>query len=585
MAEENRKKKSPGEFETVPPPERTTAILRLDLLRKYQLAWLPGDLLAGVVICAVTIPAALAYGQLAGLQPINGLYAALLGLAVYAFFGTSRQLIINPEAAVAILVASSVAAVAGGGDPARFMTLAMMEAIMVGILLTIGGIFRLGFIADFIPKSVVLGFINGIALIIIMAQIGKIGGIELTQTEFFPRVWEFYTKLHMVQQLPLAIGGACLLGLLIFSLVPIVPEAVVVVVLATLAVQWLLPGARGVSLVGLIPAGLPWLEVPSISFADVMALVPVAVGLTLVVYMDTTITGRFFAMRGGYRLDHNQEMIALGLANIGTGLFQGFTVGASHSRTAINDVYGGKSQLAGLIATGLLTLFLWRYTHILQNLPEVALAAIIMMAGIRLFDLKEVIRTWRTRPASAYFSLATTVTVLVAGLMIGILVAVVFAIVLSLHRLARPHEIITRPPVAPGVLVYRFGAPLFFFNANHFASRVRELIDSARPQVTFLLINAEAIVDMDINAVEMLEELFGELKSRGIVLGICEAKGHFQRVLKSTRLTGQEGFKRYCTVAEAVRELRRKNELSQEPPREEVIPSPGNAPAVTSPQE
>jgi sulfate permease, SulP family len=580
MAEENHKKKSPGELEAAPPAGSTTAILRLDLLRSYKLSWLPGDLLAGVVVFAVTIPAALAYGRLAGLHAVNGLYASLLAMGVYAFFGTSRQLIIDAEAAVAILVATSVAAVASGGDPARFAALAALQALMVGVIQLVGGVLRVGFFSDFIPKSVVIGFLNGMALIIIMAQVDKIWGIELTQHDFIPRVWEFYTKINQAHQLTLAIGGGCLLGLIIFSFVPIIPEAVVVVVLATVVVVWGNLGADGVSLVGTIPPGLPKLELPPIDFADILNLLPIATGVALVSYVDTTITGRAFALRGGYRLDNNQEMIALGLANIGTGLFHGFTVGSSHSRTAINEMYGGKSQLAGLIAASLLALFLVRYTYLLQNVPIVALAAIIMMAGFRLFNLKEVIRSWRTRPASAYFNLATTAAVLIAGIMIGILVAVVFAIVLALHRLARPHETITRPPAAPDVLIYRFGAPLFFFNANHFASRVRELIESARPQVTFLLINAEAIVDMDVNAVDMLEELFGDLKSRGIVLGICEAKGHFQKVLNSTKLTGQEGFNQYCTVAEAVRELRKKHELSKALPKEEGVTPPETPPGV-----
>ena len=210
----------------------------------------------------------------------------------------------------------------------------------------------------------------------------------------------------------------------------------------------------------------------------------------------------------------------------------------------------------------------------MQNVPEVALAAIIMMAGIRLFTLKELLRTWRTRPASALYSVATTAAVLIAGLMIGILVAVVFAIILVLHRLARPHEIITRPPAVPGLLIYRFAGPLFFFNAPYFASRVRELVDTARPQVTFFLINAEAIVDMDINAAEMLEELYNDLRNRGIVLGVSGARGHFRKVLDNTGLPGREGFNLYCTLAEAVRELRQEKELSQKQPKEEVTAPP-----------
>jgi SulP family sulfate permease len=178
------------------------------------------------------------------------------------------------------------------------------------------------------------------------------------------------------------------------------------------------------------------------------------------------------------------------------------------------------------------------------------------MAGFSLLNFRDVFKTWRTRPASAYFSMATTAAVLIAGLMIGILVAVVFAIILVLHRLARPHEIVTRPPVVPGLMIYRFAGPLFFFNAAYFASRVRELIDSARPQVTFFLINAEAIVDMDINAVEVLEEVYNDFRSRGITLGICEAKGHFRKVLSSTDFSSREGFTFYCTMAEAMRKLR-----------------------------
>ena len=537
-------------------------MLKLDLLRTYKLAWLPGDLLSGLVIFAITIPAALAYGQLAGLHAVNGLYASLLAMGLYAFFGTSRQLILDAEAAVAIIVASSVATVAAGADPARFAALAGLEAIMVGVLLVVGGLLRLGFIADFIPNSVVIGFLNGMALIIIMAQAGKISGIELTQSDFFPRVWEFYTKIHQTHQLNMAIGVGCLLGLAIFYFVPIVPEAVVVV-LATVTVVWWNLGAGGVSLVGLVPAGLPKLAVPPVSFSDIMGLLPVAAGVALVAYVDTTITGRAFAMRGGYRLDHNQEMIALGLANAGTGFFHGFAVGSSHSRTAVNEMYGGRSQFAGLIATGLLAVFLLHFTQILQNVPVAALAAIIIAAGIRLINIRQVVRIFQTRPASGVVSLATTIAVLVAGLMTGILVAVAFAIILVLYRLARPHEIIFRPKVpGSGLLVYRFAGPLFFFNAAYFTNRVQEIVETADAPITLFLINAEAIVDMDENAVEMLEQLHHYLRMRNIILGICEVKGHFRRVLLGTRLTTRAGFNLYPNVASVV------GELTKGPPKE-----------------
>ncbi len=536
-------------------PQSTTAMLRLDLLRTYKLAWLPNDLIAGLVIFAITIPTSLAYGQLAGLQGVNGLYASLIALAVYALFGTSRQLIIGAEAPMAILVASSLATLAAG-DPVRFATLAMVEALMVGACLLIAGVVRVGFIADFIPKSVVIGFLNGMALIIILAQVGNISGIELTKSEFFPRLWEFYLNIHAANRLTLTVGGVSLLGLFLLRFIPKIPEAVVVVVIATVAVGWWHLADRGIKLVGLIPAGLPHPALPQIGLTDILTLLPTVMGVALVCFIDSTITGRSFAMKGGYRLDHNQELIALGLANMGTGLGQGFTVSASHSRTAVNDMYRSHSQFAGLVAAGLLAVFLLRFTDILKSVPMAALAAIIVAAGIKLINLREVIRIFRTRLASGIVSLTATFAVLLTGLITGILVSVAFAIILVLHRLARPHETIFRPKVpGSGLLVYRFAGPLFFFNAAYFANRVQEIVETAEPPINFLLINAEAIVDMDINAVEMLEELHNYLRRRNIVLGICSIRGHFQKVLMNTRLTRRTGFNIYHSIGAVIQEL------------------------------
>ena len=536
--------------------ERSTPILRLDLLRAYKAEWFLGDLTAGLVIFLTTIPAALAYGHLAGLQPINGLYASLLALAVYAFFGTSRQLIINPEAAVAILVATSVASVYSGGDPVRFATLAMLQAIMIGVMQVCAGVGRLGFVADFIPKSVVSGFINGVALVIILAQAGRFLGIELKNEAFIPRVVELASRAHEANLLTLYIGLACLLGMLIMRpLLRRVPEAVVMVVIATLVVTHWDLGAQGVNLVGLVPAGLPHPVMPKVGFSDILAMWPVAAGVALVSYLDTTMTGRAFAMRGRYRLEPNQELIALGVANLGTGLFQGFAVGSSHSRTALNEMSGGRSQFAGLLAAIFLGVFLIYFTGILQNVPTVALAAIIILAGIHLLRPREVIGMFRIRPATAYMSLVTTAAVLIAGIMAGILVSVAMAIILVLHRLARPFETIIRDPEMPGLLVYRFAGPLYFFNAAYFANRVQDLIDSSDPAVTVFMISAEAIVDMDGDAAENLGELHDSLKSQGIILGVYDAKGDFRKVLMGTRLTTRIGFNLYASLAEALVEL------------------------------
>jgi high affinity sulfate transporter 1 len=540
--------------------DETTAMLRLDLLGTYKLSWLPGDLLSGAIIFLVTIPAAMAYSQMAGLQPVTGLYASLLAMAIYALLGTSRQLIIDAEATMAILVVSSLGAVAAGNDPARWLALATIEAIIIGAIQLTAGVARVGFIADFIPKSVILGFLNGMALIIIVSQLGRISGINLTQSEFFPRIWELYNKIHLFHQTTLIIGGASLAGLFLFHFVPIIPEAVLVVVLATVAVISGDLGSRGVSLVGSVPAGLPHLVIPQVGFNDILALIPFAAGMALVSYFDVITTGRAFAVKGNYRIDPNQDMIALGVANIGAGLFQGFALGCSQSRTVVNDIYGGKTQFAGLVAAGLLGLFLLQFTYILKDVPITALSAIIIAAAFSLLDLGETVKILRTRPASGLVSLVTTLLVIITGLMTGILVSVAFAIILVMHRLARPHEIITRPPSMPNFLIYRFAGPLFFFNAAYFAHRVKEVIEEATSKgpVTLFLINAEAIVDMDINAAEMLDELYQFFRSRNIVMGICQAKGHFRKVLLSTRLVKREGIILYPTIAAVFQELTKK---------------------------
>jgi sulfate permease, SulP family len=537
--------------------ERTTAIFpSLDLLRNYRREWLFGDLTAGLLIFATTIPAALAYGELAGLKHINGLYASLLAMGVYAFVGTSRQLIIDAEAAVAILVATSVASVYSGGDPVRFAAFAFLQAIMVGVMQALAGVCRVGFVADFIPKSVVAGFINGMALTIILAQVGKLTGIELKTAAFFPRIWELISRIHEAHHLTFYVGGACLLGMLILRLLPRwFPEAVVVVVLATLAaMRWDL-GSQGVHLVGIVPAGLPHPMLPNVGLQDILTMFPVALGVALVSYLDTTITGRAFATRGGYHLDPNQELIALGLTNIGCGFFQGFTIGSSHSRTAINEMSGGRSQFAGLLAAILLGVFLLYFTSLVNNVPVVALSAIIILAGLRLLQPRELLAILRTRRASGYISMITTLSVLLAGLMMGVLVSVALAIILVLHRLARPHETIIMTPKLPGLLIYRFAGPLYFFNAAYFAHRVQKVIESATEPVTTFLINAEAIVDMDFDAVETLIELDSTLKRQGIFTGICEVKGHFKKLLMDTRLPRRVNFVIYPSVAEAVKEL------------------------------
>ena len=538
----------------------------LEVIRKYQVKWLPGDLTSGLVICAVTIPSALAYGEMAGVHRVNGLYASLIAMLVYGLLGSSRRLIIGAEAAVAILVASSLSSIVpGGGDAARHLGLVLIQAMMVGSILIAAGFARIGFIADFFPETVVVGFISGVGLIIIFSQLGTLFGLELKQADFFPRLVEFFSHLNRANGLTFGVGLICLASLLFsHGLFPKAPEPVFMVIIVTLAVSFFGLEAMGIKGVGEVPAGLPKLGLPQLSFADAVMVLPTSVGVAFISYADIIITGRAFTQKGTYELNADQELFALGLANFANGLTQGFTVGASHSRTAVNDLYNGKTQLAGILAAVFLGLFLLFLTGLLRKVPVVALSAIVVAAGLRLLRPRETYEIWRKHRLSGYVTMATALAVLLLGIMTGILISVGLAIIIILRQLSRPHEDIRRPPEVPGLMIYRFGAPLLYFNVPYFAARVQAAIDSADPPVKNFLVNAEAMIEIDWQSIDALRKLHSSLKRQGINLGFFEVKGHSRKILKDSRLNTREGFDVYRSVAEAVHQLKGEKEEKKE---------------------
>ena len=495
---------------------------------------------------------------MAGLHRVNGLYASLIAMLIYGVFGSSRRLIIGAEAAVAILVASSLSGIVpGGGDPGRYAALVFLQAMVVGGFLLAAGFARIGFIADFFPETVVVGFINGVGLIIIFSQLGNLFGIQLKQADFFPRLVEFFSNIEKANALTFGIGIACLASLL-FShrFFPKAPEPVFMVVIATLVVSFFGLESMGIKGIGEVRAGLPKLAFPHISFADAVMVLPTSVGVAFISYADIIVTGRAFARKGIYEVDPDRELFALGFANFANGLTQGFTVGASHSRTAVCDLYNGQTQLAGVLGAVLLGCFLLFFTGLIKHVPVVALSAIVVAAGINLLRPKEFLRIFRKHRTTGHVTIATTLSVLLLGIMTGILISVGLAIIIMMRKLSRPHETATRHPEIPGLMIYRFGAPLFFFNAPYFAARVHAVIDSADPPVTFFLVNAEAMIEIDSEAVDTVRKLHDSLKRQDITLGFCEVKGHFREVLKGTRLTTREGFNVYRSVAAAVRQLK-----------------------------
>ena len=357
------------------------------------------DLLAGVSVCVVMIPSVIAYAGLMGLPPQHGLYAALVPLLVYPFFGSSRQVIVGPDIAISLLIASAIAPLAAG-DPARAAVLAATVAVLSGLLLLLGARAKIGAIADFLSKPVLVGYMTGAALILVASQLDKLFGIRLEHNDFFPRLAELAGKLHQAHGPTLLFGLGLLAVIVVLRRVaPKIPPALVVVVAAIAASLALRLEGRGVAVVGAFPRGLPGFALPAADWRDIHTLLPAAIGIALLTYTEGILLARAFAAKNGYEVNPNQELTALGLADVFTGLFQGFSVTGSQARTTINDSAGGKTQLASLVAAATLILFLLFLTPLIARLPVVALAALLIYGGFTLVEFDVMVRIYRFYPA------------------------------------------------------------------------------------------------------------------------------------------------------------------------------------------
>jgi len=533
----------------------------IGLVRTYNRNWLKADLVAGVTVFAILVPSCLAYGELAGFEPVIGLYAALVAMIAYALFGSSRQLIVGPDATIAILIALIVAPLALG-DSARYAALAAALTILIGLTCLIGGYFKLGFVADFLSKPILTGYITATALIVIVSQLGKIFGIEIVSDDFFAQILELITKLDQTHMLTLALGLVTILGLILLKrFVPRVPGPLVAVVVAIIVSSLFNVADLGVSVVGQIPGGLPSLQIPQVGPADLRTLLPAALALSVLIFADELLVARVFAKKNHYALDPNQELTALGAANVSCGFFESFAVGASSSRTVVNDDMRGKSQMVGLVAAGLVIVFLLYLTSLLQNLPKVVLGAIIVVAAISLIDVQEFRSLNLIRHSEFYLSLLTLLGVLIIGIVVGIAVAIAFSLAEFLLRIYRPHTSVLGTgegvdgyhviapggynQVLPGLIVYGFNAPLFFANAPYLLDQVRDLISTAVPPVRCLLLDTEAIPDIDTTAADTLRELHQELQEKSIVLTIARANKPLRETMRLTGLENLIGAKNF----------------------------------------
>jgi sulfate permease, SulP family len=543
----------------------------LALFRGVSPALLSTEFVVAVTVLAVLVPSAMAYGDLAGVTPVAGLYVALGAMVMYALFGTSKLLIMGPEATTAIMTAAAVAPLAGG-DPARYAALAAMTAILVGILAILGGVVKLGFITDFLSKPILVGYIFGTTLIVIGSQLGKMFGIKLESDQFFRQVLELISRLDETHRLTFVIGVLCMAALLIMRRVNRkLPGALIVVVLTIIASVVFDFAAKGVAVVGAVPAGLPKLTIPNVNIQDIFSLLPGALALTILIYADEVLTARVFAVKHGQKINANQEFIAIGMANIGAGMLTGFPGATSGSRTVVSDQMGGKSQWVGLIAAALTIIFLLFLTPLLAPLPTVALGAIIIVASLGLLDVASFRFLRKVRRAEFWLAMVTLFGVLVLGILSGILMAVVLSLVNVIYHISRPHDALlddldasggtiyrgvtdkTTTMTEPGLIVYRFDAPLVFANAAFFTERLEGLVGNAGLGLKCVILDAEAISDFDSTAAEALENLDADLEKRGVELWIARANKPLLDLLYATSLTTRIGEEHiYPSVRAAV---------------------------------
>lgn len=549
----------------------------LETLSRYQRSWLPNDLASGLSVAAIALPVGIAYSALAGVPPVVGMYSAIFPLLAYAIFGSSRQLMTGPDAATCIMVAASLGALAAG-DSDRYLALLTVLTLMTGVLYVVAGIARLGFIANFLSQPILAGYLNGIALIIIVGQLPKLFGYADEATGFFPKLLELADNLDKAH-IPTAILGAAMLVLLVLlrTLLPRVPGALVVVVAGIVTVWALTLENHGVAVLGEVPAGLPVLHFALLDADTYKHLFRDAAGIMLISFTSGVLTSKSFARRNGYDIDANQELIGFGACNIASGLAQGFPVTGADSRTAVNSAMGGKSQLAGIVAAGAMLIVLFFLTAPLALVPHAALAAVIVVSAVGLFDWASLRNLYRQSGRELLLSLITTLGALVLGVLPGVLLAVGLALVWLLYSGSRPHdEILGRMPgvkgfhsirdypeaaTIPGLLLYRFDADLVFYNADYFKQRVHEAIAAAKTPIEWVVVDASPINIIDVTAIQKIDELRAELNAQGIVLAHARAKHNlarfFRRAWAKKRLDTEMG-QSFPTIKAAVQAFRRR---------------------------
>jgi high affinity sulfate transporter 1 len=548
----------------------------LQVISSYRRQWLLKDVIAGVVLTTLLVPQGMAYAELAGLPPITGLYTSILCLLGYAAFGPSRILVLGPDSSLGPMIAATILPLmAAKGDAKRAVALASILAIMVAAIMILAAVAKLGFIADLISKPTMIGYMNGLALTILIGQLPKLFGFKVEADGLIGEITGFVKGLANGEAVPAAaaVGIAGVAAILVLQRwLPKVPAVLIAVVLAIAATTVFHLAEHGVSLVGVLPKGFPPFTIPSVRLSDLGPLFAGALGIALVSLADTISTASAFAARTGQEVRGNGEMIGIGAANLAAGLFQGFAVSTSGSRTAVAERSGAKTQLTGVIGAALIILMLVLVPGLFRNLPQPVLAAVVITASLSLADIPATVRLWRQRKAEFLLSIAAFLGVALLGVLPGIAIAVGLSILNVFRRAWWPyatvlgrvdgvegyHDTRSYPQAEhlPGLVIYRFDGPLFFANATTFRDEIRRLA-KAEPKPAWILIAAEPVTDVDTTASDVLEELDETLNAEGISLVFAELKDPVRRKIERyglTRTIDPQHF--FPTIAAAIAAFR-----------------------------
>ena len=531
----------------------------VDTFRRYEATWLPHDIFAGLVLATMLVPVGIAYAAASGLPGIHGLYATIVPLLAYAVFGPSRIIVLGPDSALAAVILGVVMPLAGG-DPGRAATLAAMMALVSGTVLILAGLARLGFVTELLSKPIRYGYINGIALTVLISQLPKLLGFSIESEGPLRDLWAIARAIHdgKANWVAFAVGLGTLIVILLLRNSKRLPGILIAVVGATVIVGLLDLSARyGVKVLGPLPQGLPAFAVPWIGYTD---LVPVLIGgcaIALVSFADTSVLSRTYAARLGDDVDPNQEMVGLGAANLATGFFQGFPISSSSSRTPVAETAGARSQLTSVVGALAIAFLLVLAPNLLRHLPSAALAAVVIASAIGLFEIADLKRIYRIQRWEFWLTILCFVGVAVFGAIPGIGLAIAFAIAEFLWDGWRPHSAvlgraygvkgyhdITRYPDArriPGLVLFRWDAPLFFANAEFFRERVLDAVAKSPTPVRWLVVAAEPVTSVDVTACDTVAELDVALHERGIELCFAELKDPVKDKLKRFGLYAQLG--------------------------------------------